>query len=381
MPQPQRLYMSPPHMSGREAEYVADVFASNWIAPVGPHLKKFEEMFAERVGVASAVALNSGTSALHLALRHLNVETNDEVVCSSLTFIASANPIAYQGAKPVFIDADRSTWNMDPNLLEEDLKDSAAKGKLPKAVIVVDLLGQSADMDAIMEVTGRYDIPVIEDAAEALGGTYKDRAAGASGWVAVFSFNGNKIITTSGGGMLVSDDEDCINHVRHLSTQAKDPGPFYRHSEIGYNYRLSNVCAAIGIGQLEILSERIARRKQLNRLYKERLLRLPGIDFMPEADYGEPNYWLTSITVDSAMFGATCEDIRLALEELNIESRRIWVPLHLQKPFAGCRTRGGTVAEALFETGLCLPSGSAMTDDDIDRVCGCVEGLAKERIA
>lgn len=380
MAQQQRLYMSPPHMSGREAEYVADVFASNWIAPVGPHLKKFEDMFAKRVGLNHAVALASGTSALHLALRHLKVEPGDEVICSSLTFMASANPIAYQGATPVFIDADEATWNMDPNLLEEDLKESAAKGKLPKAVIAVDLLGQSADMDAILDVTGRYDIPVIEDAAEALGGRYKDRPAGASGWVSAFSFNGNKIITTSGGGMLVSDDEEVITHARHLSTQAKDPGPFYRHSEIGFNYRLSNVCAAIGIGQLEVLDERIQRRKEINRFYKKRFEKLPGIEFMPEADFGEPNYWLTSITVDPAKFGVSCEDIRLALEDINVESRRIWVPMHLQKPFADCRMRGGAVSERLFETGLCLPSGSAMTDDDLDRVCGHVEGLAKERI-
>lgn len=362
-------------MSGKEAEYVADVFASNWIAPVGPHLKKFEEMFAAQVGLDHAVALASGTSALHLSLRHLNVGPGDEVICSSLTFIASANPIAYQGATPVFIDADEATWNMDPNLLEEDLKETAAKGKLPKAVIVVDLLGQSADMDAILEITGRYDVPVIEDAAEALGGTYKDRAAGASGWVSAFSFNGNKIITTSGGGMLVSDDEDVISHARQLSTQAKDPGPFYRHSEVGYNYRLSNICAAIGIGQLEVLPERVKKRKWINRQLKSRLEKFPGITFMPEADYGEPNFWLTSITVDPDKAGVSCEDIRLALEEVNIESRRIWVPLHMQKPFASSRCRGGSVAERLFETGLCLPSGSAMDERDIDRVCTCIEQL------
>ena len=375
MTQHQRLYMSPPHMSGKEAEYVADVFASNWIAPVGPHLKKFEEMFAAQVGLDHAVALASGTSALHLSLRHLNVGPGDEVICSSLTFIASANPIAYQGATPVFIDADEATWNMDPNLLEEDLKETAAKGKLPKAVIVVDLLGQSADMNAILEITGRYDVPVIEDAAEALGGTYKDRAAGASGWVSAFSFNGNKIITTSGGGMLVSDDEDVISHARQLSTQAKDPGPFYRHSEVGYNYRLSNICAAIGIGQLEVLPERVKKRKWINRQLKSRLEKFPGITFMPEADYGEPNFWLTSITVDPDKAGVSCEDIRLALEEVNIESRRIWVPLHMQKPFASSRCRGGSVAERLFETGLCLPSGSAMDERDIDRVCTCIEQL------
>ena len=373
MTQSQRLYMSPPHMSGKEAEYVADVFASNWIAPVGPHLKKFEDMFTSQVGLEHAVALASGTSALHLALRHLDIGPGDEVLCSSLTFIASANPIIYQGATPVFIDADEATWNLDPNLLEEDLKESASKGKIPKAIVVVDLLGQSADMDAILEITGRYDIPIIEDAAEALGGTYKDRPAGSSGWASAFSFNGNKIITTSGGGMLVSDDEDLIQHVRQLSTQAKDPGPFYRHSEVGYNYRLSNVCAAIGIGQMEVLAERIQKRKWINRSYKARLESLPGIAFMPEASYGEPNFWLTTITVDAQAFGASCEDIRLALEELNIESRRVWVPLHLQKPFEHCRMRGGAVSERLFETGLCLPSGTAMSEADVDRVCSCIE--------
>lgn len=368
-----RLYLSPPHMGGSELEYIADAFATNWIAPVGPHLKKFEEMFCQLVGLKHAVALVSGTSALHLALRHLGVEPGDEVVCSSFTFCASANPIVYQGATPVLIDADRATWNLDPNLLDEDLKDSAARGRLPKAVIAVDLLGQSADMDAILEITGRYDIPVIEDAAEALGGTYKGRPAGSSGWVSAFSFNGNKIITTSGGGMLASDDEEAIEHVRHLSTQAKDPGPFYRHSEVGYNYRLSNVCAAIGIGQLELLPERIQTRKWIHQTYRDRLGQLPGIDFMPIASFGEPNYWLTTMTVDPQQFGATCEDIRLALERENIESRRVWVPLHMQKPFAACRMRGGHVSEQLFETGLCLPSGSAMTGDDLNRVCQAIE--------
>ena len=362
-------------MSGREAEHVADVFSSNWIAPVGPHLKKFEEMFASRVGVDHAVALASGTSALHLALIHLGVEPEDEVICSSLTFCATANPIAYLKATPVFVDADAATWNMDPNLLAEELRESAAKGRLPKAVIVVDLLGQSADWNAILEVTEQYDIPVIEDAAEALGTTYQGKQAGSFGWTGAFSFNGNKIITTSGGGMLVSNDEETIRHARHLSTQAKDPGPFYRHSEIGYNYRLSNICAAIGIGQLEALDDRLSKRKEINRTYQERLGQLPGISFMPEADYGQPNYWLTSIVVDRSQFGHTCEDIRLALESRNIESRRLWVPLHLQKPFRKSRVRGGKIAENLFETGLCLPSGTAMNMDDIDRVCRGIESL------
>ncbi len=376
MKQPSRIYMSPPHMSGQELKYVQDVFATNWIAPAGPHLKIFEEKFAERIGLRHAVALSSGTAALHLALRHLDIGIGDEVICSSFTFCASANPIAYERATPVLIDADPATWNMDPSLVQQELEACATRGKLPKAVIAVDLLGQSADMDAITQIAGRYQIPVIEDAAEVLGGTYKERAAGSTGWAVAFSFNGNKIITTSGGGMLASNDERVIDHARHLSTQAKEPGPYYRHSEIGVNYRMSNVCAAIGIGQLEVLDERVAQLKQINKYYKQRLSDLRGIDFMPEADYGKPNYWLTTITVSPDRFGSSCEDIRLALEELNIESRRVWVPLHLQRPFVKCRCRGGEVAERLFETGLCLPSGTAMTEGDLDRVINCILSLA-----
>ena len=367
-----RLYLSPPHMGGKEQQYVADVFSSNWIAPVGPHIRQFEEMLAARVGLRHAVALSSGTSALHLSLRHLGIQPGDEIVCPSLTFCATANPIFYEGGVPVLVDSDRTSWNIDPNLLARELKEAATRGKLPKAVIAVDLLGQSADMDAIVSLAREYEIPVIEDAAEVLGGVYKGRPAGSAGWTAAFSFNGNKIITTGGGGMLASNDEEAIGHVRHLSTQAKDPGPFYRHSEIGFNYRLSNVLAAIGIGQLEVLDQRVARRKWINRRYKEKLDNVPGIDFMPEADYGEPNFWLTTITIDADKFGATCEDIRLALEAANIESRRLWVPLHLQKPFSKCRVRGGAVSERLFETGLCLPSGTAMTEDDLERVSDCI---------
>jgi len=363
-------------MSGKEWEYVQDVFASNWIAPAGPHLQKFEELFATRMGLKAAVALSSGTAALHLALRHLQIQSGDEVVCSTLTFCASANPILYEHASPVLLDADPATWNMDPQLLELELQDCASRGKLPKAVIAVDLLGQSADMDAITRLAGQFDIPVIEDAAEVLGGTYKGRAAGSSGWVAAFSFNGNKIITTSGGGMLASNDEDAIQHVLHLSTQAKEPGPYYRHTEVGFNYRMSNVCAAIGIGQLEVLEQRVAKRKWIHQYYQQGLSELTGVDFMPEADYGTPNYWLTTITVDPVHFGTSCETIRLALEELNIESRRVWVPLHLQKPFAACRYRGGAVSERLFETALCLPSGTAMTEQDLDRIIDCIRRLA-----
>lgn len=373
---PPRLYLSPPHMSGRELSYVSDVFDSNWIAPVGPHLRRFEELFAEVVGLPHAVALSSGTAALHLALRHLGIQPGDDVICSTFTFCASANPITYEGATPVLIDADETTWNMDPNLLEDELRESAARGTLPKAVIVVDLLGQSADMDAILEVTNRFEVKVIEDAAEVLGGTYRDRPAGTSGWTSAFSFNGNKIITTSGGGMLASSDEQAIEHVRSLSTQAKDDGHLYLHSEVGFNYRLSNVLAAIGIGQLEVLEERVAIRKRINRLYRSWLGELPGISFMPEADYGQPNFWLTTITVDPATFGRSCEDIRLALETQNIESRRLWVPLHRQRPFSHCRVRGGAVADRLFEVGLCLPSGTGMTEADVQRVCHGITQLA-----
>jgi pyridoxal phosphate-dependent aminotransferase EpsN len=362
-------------MSGREEQYVRDVFASNWVAPVGPHLERFEQMFAIRMGLKAAVAVASGTAALHLALHHLRIQPGEEVICSTFTFCASANPIGYERGTPVFIDADPNTWNLDPHLLSDELRDCAERGKLPRAVIAVDLLGQSADMDAVVEIASRYDIPVIEDAAEVLGGTYKGRPAGSSGWAGVFSFNGNKIITTSGGGMLASDDVELIDHARSLATQARDPGPYYRHSEIGFNYRLSNVCAAIGIAQLEVLDQRVARRREIHDYYKQYLQRLPGIQFMPEAGYGQPNYWLTVIQIDPDRFGATCEDIRLALEELNIESRRLWVPLHQQKSFAHCRCRGGSVAERLFDTGLSLPSGSAMTEQDQQRVIACIEAV------
>lgn len=360
-------------MTGREQERIAEVFASNWVAPVGPQINEFERRLAEYQGLGHAAAVTSGTAALHLALRALQLDSASEVICSTFTFCASANPILYEGAKPVFIDSDHSTWNLDPNLLAEELADSAKRGKLPKAVIVVDILGQSADMDAILEIANRYEVPVIEDAAEALGATYKDRRAGCSGWANAFSFNGNKIITTSGGGMLCSDDEQLIAKVRHWATQAKDDGPYYRHSELGYNYRLSNVLAAIGIAQLEALDQRVTLRRRINQFYQDRLAALPGIRFMPEAPYGQSNCWLTVIRVNEAEFGASCEDIRLMLEEHNIESRRVWVPLHQQVTFAGCRSRGGTVAEELFADSLCLPSGTALTDEDLDRISTLIE--------
>jgi pyridoxal phosphate-dependent aminotransferase EpsN len=365
-------------MSGREQERVAEVFASNWIAPVGPHLNEFERCFAERLGVAHAAAVASGTAALHLALHRLELSSDDEVICPTFTFCASANPIRYESARPVFLDVDPATWNLDPQLLADELRDCAARQRLPKAVIAVDLLGQSADMDAILEVTNRYEVPVIEDAAEALGATYKDRAAGASGWASAFSFNGNKIITTSGGGMLCSNDATLIEKARHWATQAKEPGPLYYHTELGYNYRLSNVLAAIGIAQLEALDQRIAERRRVHEFYRRTLGELPGIRFMPQAEYGEPNYWLTVIRIDSSQFGATCESVRLALEAQNIESRRVWVPLHTLPLYADCRYRGRGVAESIFADALCLPSGSALSDDDLHRIATGIRRVCEQ---
>ncbi len=364
-------------MSGNEQSYVADVFASNWIAPVGPHLNEFERRFAERIGVAHAAAVVSGTAALHLVLRRLELSPGDEVICSTFTFCASANPILYEQGRPVFLDADAATWNMDPNLLDEELRELARQGRLPRAVVVVDLLGQSADLDAILEIAGRYDLPVIEDAAEALGATYRDRAAGASGWASAFSFNGNKIITTSGGGMLCSNDAELIDKARHWATQAKDPGPLYYHTELGYNYRLSNLLAAVGLAQLEVLDERIAAKKRVFEFYQDHLGQLPGVDFMPRAPFGEPNYWLSVIRFNESQFGASAEAVRLALEEENIESRRVWVPLHQLPVYRGCRTRGGQVAEAIFADSLCLPSGSALTEEQLTRVVRTIQQCAR----
>ena len=356
-----------------------EAFASNWIAPLGPHVDAFERELAEYVGVPHAAALSSGTAALHLALRILGIKPGDEVICSTLTFSASANPILYEGGHPVFIDCDPATWNIDPDLLRKTLKDSAARGQLPRAAIIVDLYGQCADYDRILEACAEYDVPVIEDAAEALGATYRGQRAGVFGKCAFFSFNGNKIITTSGGGMLVSHDRALIDRARFLATQARDPAPHYEHSSVGYNYRLSNVLAAIGRGQLRVLPERIASRKRNFEFYKDTIGRLPGIFFIPYSSLGEPNYWLTCITVDPQKFGATREDIRLALESENIEARPIWKPLHLQPVFAGYRVYGGTVAEQIFDTGLCLPSGSNLSVEDLQRVTAIITALHQRR--
>jgi dTDP-4-amino-4,6-dideoxygalactose transaminase len=364
----QPILLSTPHMGDRELEFVKVAFDTNWIAPVGPHVDAFEQEFCQVTGAGHAAAVSSGTAALHLALQLVGVESGDEVFCSTLTFAATANPIVYLGAKPVFIDSDRTSWNMNPDLLQEALLNRARIGKLPKAVVVVHLYGQSADINPILDACHQYDIPLIEDAAESLGATYKGRSPGTFGRIGIYSFNGNKIITTSGGGMLVSDDPELVAKARFLATQARDPAPHYQHSEIGYNYRLSNVLAGIGRGQLLVLGDRVAARRGNFEIYQKGLGNLPGIEFMPEATFGRATRWLSCMTINPVAFGADREQIRLALAEQQIEARPVWKPLHLQPVFAECEFIGGTVSEELFTHGLCLPSGSNLTTEDLERV-------------
>lgn len=363
-----RLYLSAPHMSGPERELLMDAFDSNWVAPLGPHVNAFESEFAIQTDRPHAVATNSGTSALHLALRLLEVGNGDEVIVSTLTFIASANVVLYQGARPVFLDSDHRTWNLDPQLLKDELTRAAAAGKLPKAIIVVDVLGQCADYNPILEVARQFEVPVIEDAAEALGASYAGRPAGAFGDIACFSFNGNKIITTSSGGMLVCDREDWATRARYLASQAREAAPHYEHSEVGYNYRMSNLLAAVGRGQLRVLKDRVNRRRQIFDRYQAEIGHLPGISMMPEPDGFRSNRWLTAMEVDADQFGASNEDIRLALEARNIEARPVWKPMHIQPVFSGFRHVTNGCSDKLFEHGLCLPSGSAMTDEQQSQV-------------
>ncbi|MEM6450796.1 MAG: aminotransferase class I/II-fold pyridoxal phosphate-dependent enzyme [Cyanobacteria bacterium P01_D01_bin.105] len=370
-----RILLSTPHMGDEELTFVKEAFDTNWLAPVGPHVNAFEEEFCKITGAHAAAAVSSGTAALHLALRLLGVGKGDEVICSTLTFVATANPILYQGAKPVFVDSDSTTWNMNPTLLEEVLNQKAKIGKLPKAVILVHLYGQCADIDPILKACQKYNIPLVEDAAEALGASYKGREPGTFGQFGIYSFNGNKIITTSGGGMLVSPDAQAIAKARFLATQARDPAPHYQHSEIGYNYRLSNVLAGIGRGQLRVLKNRVDSRRQNFEFYHQALAHLPGVKFMPEASYGQSNRWLTCLTINPSEFGVDREQVRLALEKENIESRPVWKPLHLQPIFADCEHIGGKVAVGLFDSGLCLPSGSNMTESDLKRVAQAIINL------
>lgn len=368
-----RIHLSSPHLGDDEARFVAEVFASNWIAPLGPQVDAFEREFADLVGSADAAALASGTAALHLALILVGVGPGDEVLVSTFTFSASVNPIRYLGASPVFIDSEAVSWNMDPALLEEALESRRRRGQRPAAVVLVHLYGQSADLDAIVELCARYDVPLVEDAAEALGATYKGGAPGTFGKIGIYSFNGNKIITTSGGGMLVADDPAVVARARKLASQARDPAPHYQHSEIGYNYRLSNVLAGIGRGQLRVLEERVLARRRNFAFYEDALGRFPGIDFMPEAPWGRHTRWLTTLTIDPVEFGADREQVRLALEAENIEARPVWKPMHLQPVFEGFPAVGGEISEGLFERGLCLPSGSNLSDADLERVVAVVK--------
>jgi dTDP-4-amino-4,6-dideoxygalactose transaminase len=374
VPPPPRLYLSPPDIGAAERRYVQEAFDGNWVAPVGPNIDAFERAFATRVGSTHAVALASGTAALHLALRLSGVVPGDEVVCSTLTFVASAAPIVHLGAKPVFVDSEEASWNADPTLVAELLARKAAQGRAPRALVLAHLYGQSADIDPILDACQRHGVALIEDAAEALGATYRGRAPGSLGRAGIHSFNGNKIITTSGGGMLVTDDASLAQAARHLATQARDPAPHYEHTTVGYNYRMSNVCAGIGRGQLEGLDAKVARRRAHFAAYAAAFRDLPGVAMQPEAPWGQSTRWLTCLTIDPALAGTNREAVRLALEAAAIESRPLWKPMHLQPVFRDAEHLGRGVSDRLFERGLCLPSGSGMTDTDRDRVMDVVRG-------
>jgi len=366
-------------MGGAERRYVEEAFDSNYIAPLGPMVDRFERHLCRYTGAPYCAALASGTAALHLALKILGVKTGDEVICSSFTFAASANPIVYVGATPVFVDSENDTWNMDPTLLEEAILDRKKKtGRPPAAVILVHLYGMPARLDDIMGVAARHGVPLIEDAAEALGTRYRDRHVGTFGRMGVYSFNGNKIITTSGGGALISEDGPYIEKARFLATQARDPAPHYEHTEIGFNYRMSNILAAIGCGQMEMLDASVNRCRAINAGYRERLGDLAGVAFLDEPDARfRSNYWLTTITIDAGTAGTDREGVRAALEAENIECRPLWKPMHLQPVFKrmDAPMYGGRVCETLFADGLCLPSGVALTDADLDRVCETIHRL------
>jgi dTDP-4-amino-4,6-dideoxygalactose transaminase len=369
-----RIYLSPPNLDGREKMLMLEAFDSNWITTMGPQVDLFEQEMCQKLGIGHAAALSSGTAGLHLALLVLGVQSGDEVICSDLTFAATVNAVKYCGANPVLIDSESSTWNMDPALLEEELKACKRKGKAkPKAIIPVDLYGQCANYDAIFEIGEKYGVPVVEDAAEALGSEMHGIKAGGFGALGVLSFNGNKIITTSGGGMLVSNNESFIKQARHLATQAREPVVHYQHVQVGYNYRLSNILAGIGRGQLEKLDEKVEKKRAINRHYRNALGDLPGISFMPEATYGRSNCWLTAIMIDPAKFGMDREGVRLSLEQENIESRPVWKPMHLQPAYKDCPVRGGSVSERIFEQGLCLPSGDRLDESDLDRISAIIK--------
>jgi dTDP-4-amino-4,6-dideoxygalactose transaminase len=361
-------------MGEDETRLVMSAFDSNWIAPVGPDLDLFEQELCEVTGANYAAALSSGTAGIHLGLQLLGTRPGDEVLCSTFTFIGSVSPAAHLGATPVFVDSEPESWNMSPRFLREALIDRKSEGACIRAVIVVHLYGQSANIDALAEVCREFGVPLVEDAAESLGATYQGRHTGTLGRFGVYSFNGNKIITTSGGGAVVSDDEEFINQIRFLATQARDPAPHYEHSHLGYNYRLSNLLAALGRGQLRCLDARVAARRRNFAIYERALQDIPGVRFMPETSYGLSNRWLTCLTISENEFGCSSEGVRAKLEDENIESRPLWKPMHLQPVFSHCQYFGGRVAEGLFADGLCLPSGSNLQDEDLERIIEIIRG-------
>lgn len=377
---PSKIWLSSPHMGSQEFEFVRNAFETNWIAPLGPHVDAFEKELSEYLGVGHVAALSSGTAALHLAMILLGVGPGDHVLCSSFTFSASCNPIVYQGATPVFIDSETETWNMDPDLAEKAIKQLIAEGKKPKALILVHLYGMPSQMDRFTELCSRYEIALVEDAAEALGSTWRGQKMGSFGEMGILSFNGNKIITTSGGGALLSNSAEKIAKARFLATQARDPAPHYQHSHIGHNYRMSNVLAGIGRGQMLVLPQRIEKRRANHQFYETQFADLKGLSFLKEPDGFFSNRWLTCIQVDpSQAMGLTRDDIRLALEKENIESRPLWKPMHMQPVFEHYPQFANGVSHKLFENGLCLPSGSNLTDADLNRVAGIIQNLFRNR--
>ena len=373
-----KIWLSSPHMGGKEKEFVDEAFAENWVAPLGPNVDGFEKDIASYLNNdVHVAALSSGTAAIHLALILLGVKRDDEVICQSMTFSASANPIIYQGATPVFVDSEDETWNISPDFLKEAIKDRIKKGKKPKAIIPVHLYGMPCKMNEVLDIANEYEIPVIEDAAEALGALYFERKTGTFGDVSCLSFNGNKIITTSGGGAIVSKNENLINSARFLATQARDKAPHYQHSQIGYNYRMSNICAGIGRGQMTVLNERVNKRREVFFKYKKLLNEIPGISFQNEPEGFFSNRWLTTIVLNPAQTpnGISNSNVRLALETENIESRPLWKPMHLQPVFEDAPYYGNKICESLFQKGLCLPSGSNLTEEDFKRISANILSL------
>jgi pyridoxal phosphate-dependent aminotransferase EpsN len=373
-----RIYLSPPHLGGEEIEYVKEAFDTNWVAPLGPHVEAFERECASHAGRVGALALSSGTAAVAMSAALTGIKPGDLCFCSSLTFVASLAPFVRAGAEPVLIDSEPESWNMSPEALEEALKDAGKNGRVPGVVVMVNLYGQPCDFDRILPLCERYGVPAIEDAAESLGSAYWGRPTGSFGKFSFYSFNGNKIITTSGGGMLLSDDAESLERARFLSAQARDPAPWYQHSELGYNFRMSNVLAGIGRAQLELLPRRVAARRAIFRKYREAFSETPGIAFMPEPAWSQSNRWLTVMTVDPEKTSVANLEIMKALEAVNVESRPMWKPMHLQPVFGGAkyyRHGGRDVSGELFAGGLCLPSGSNMTDDDISFVIGAIRDI------